>query len=170
MMHWLLFSVVVASSDSYLLLPEQQQEQLTQHAMFPGEGKQHQQLALSLRNQRLLEQQAESRARQMQYQLQAAEAMHAMRQLSVLVAAPEVPRNSEEGVDNRVSFQVDLYRFKLLALFKRQNQWVARLAYGDHIFAAATGDTILGDIRVQIINQAVVLQHQDRRHTLVVGS
>lgn len=38
MMHWLLFSVVVASSDSYLLLPEQQQEQLTQHAMFPGEG------------------------------------------------------------------------------------------------------------------------------------
>ncbi len=169
MMHWLLLGVVIASGESYLLLPEQQQEQLTQHAMFPGEGKQHQQLALSLRNQRLLEQQAESRARQMQYQLQAAEAMHAMRQLSVLVAAPDVTSNKDENTDNRVTFQVDLHRFRLLALFKHKHEWGARLAYGEHIFAVAEGDIILGDIRVRINNQAVVLQHQERRHTLFVG-
>ena len=66
------------STEDYLRNQEQQQQLLTEHAIFPEEGKQHQQLALSLRNQRLLEEQAESRARQLQYQLQAAEAMHAI--------------------------------------------------------------------------------------------
>ncbi|MCO4322024.1 hypothetical protein [Aliidiomarina quisquiliarum] len=169
MMHWLILSLALADSNSYLLRPEEQQEQLTQHAMFPGEGRQHQQLALSLRNQRLLEQQAESRARQMQYQLQAAEAIHAMRQLSVLVAPPEVATNNETVNNNNVTFQIDLHRFRLLALFKRNNQWVARLAYGEHIFAASSGDIILGDIGVKIDRQAVELRHQDRLHTLMVG-
>jgi len=168
-MHWLILGLALADSESYLLQPDQQQQLLTQHAMFPAEGKQHQQLALSLRNQRLLEQQAESRARQMQYQLQAAEAIHAMRQLSVMVAAPEVNSNSDDVANNNVTFQVDLHRFRLLALFKRNNQWVARLAYGEHIFAVGSGDIILGDIRVYIAPNAVVLRHQERRHTLVVG-
>ncbi len=169
MMHWLILSLALADNNSYLLRSDEQQEQLTQHAMFPEEGRQHQQLALSLRNQRLLEQQAESRARQMQYQLQAAEAMHAMRQLSVLVATPEVTSNNESVNSNNVTFQIDLHRFRLLALFKRNNQWVARLAYGEHIFAAASGDIILGDIGVRIVRQSVELKHQERQHTLVVG-
>lgn len=168
-MYWLIFSAAVAASDSYLLSVEQQQEQLTQHAMFPAEGQQHQQLALSLRNQRLLEQQAESRARQMQYQLQAAEALHAMRQLSILVSTADVQHADDSTGETQVSFQVDLYRFRLLALFMRNNQWFARLAYGEHIFSTAHNDIILGDIKVTIRNDKVILQHQERRHTLTIG-
>ena len=105
----------------------------------------------------------------MQYQLQAAEAMHAMRQLSVLVAAPEVTSNTDENTDNRVTFQVDLHRFRLLALFKHKHEWGARLAYGEHIFSTAHNDIILGDIKVTIRNDKVILQHQERRHTLTIG-
>ncbi|RUO43823.1 hypothetical protein CWE15_01075 [Aliidiomarina taiwanensis] len=168
-MYWLLLTAAVTAQDSYLLTVEEQQEQLTQHAMFPAEGQQHQQLALSLRNQRLLEQQAESRARQMQYQLQAAEALHAMRQLSVLVSAADVAHAEEPRSDTQVAFQVDLHRFRLLALFMRNNQWLARLAYGEHIFSTAHNDIILGDIRVIVRSDRVILQHQERRHTLKVG-
>lgn len=168
-MYWILLTVAMAGQDSYLLSTTQQQEQLTEHAMFPAEGKQHQQLALSLRNQRLLEQQAESRARQMQYQLQAAEALHAMRQLSVLVSAAEVQHTDDSSRDPQVAFQVDLHRFRLLALFMRNNQWFARLAYGEHIFSTADNDIILGDIQVIIRSDQVILQHQGRRHTLTVG-
>src|SRR5690554_3981391 len=121
MMQWLILGLALADSESYLLQPDQQQQLLTQHAMFPAEGKQHQQLALSLRNQRLLEQQAESRARQMQYQLQAAEAIHAMRQLSVMVAAPEVNSNSDDVANSNVTIEVDLHRFGLLASFQRND-------------------------------------------------
>lgn len=189
MMPWLLLSLLSLSDHSYLLSVAEQQEQLTQHAIFPAEGQQHQQLALSLRNQRLLEQQAESRARQMQYHLQAAEALHAMRQLSVqltttdLTANPVIQpqfttkvltpalteNNSTEVSTSPMNWQIDLPRFRLLALFKRQEQWVARLAYGDYIFAAKDKDVVFGELKIRIKAQQVVLQYQGLSHTLLLG-
>lgn len=156
-------------SDSYLLSPEAQQELLAEHAIFPAEGRQHQQLALSLRNQRLLEQQAESRARQLQHQLQAAEALHAMRQLSIMVATPELHSDTEHRQAGTLSVQVDLHRFRLLALFIRDGRWIARLGYGEHIVSARSGDVIWGDISVTVRSDRVILASHDSRHTLALG-
>ena len=154
-------------TEDYLRNQEQQQQLLIDHAIFPEEGKQHQQLALSLRNQRLLEEQAESRARQLQYQLQAAEAMHAMRQLSILVS-PSSLQESHEEVSN-VSFQADLKRFRLLGIWQRGAQITARLAYGDHIFSVRSNDVLLGEIRVEVKPRHVLLHAQDQIHQLTMG-
>lgn len=156
-------------SESYLLSAEAQQALLAEHAVFPAEGRQHQQLALSLRNQRLLEQQAESRARQLQHQLQAAEALHAMRQLSVMVAPPELHADPKQQQSTTLGVQVDLYRFRLLALFLREGRWIARLGYGDHIVSARSGDIILGDVAVIVRSDRVILSSHDSRHTLALG-
>ncbi|WP_113907325.1 hypothetical protein [Aliidiomarina celeris] len=155
--------------DSYLATPSEQVDILAEHAVFPAEGKQHQQLALSLRNQRLLEQQAESRARQLQHQLLAAQALHAMRQMSVVVATTDLNSEEENNAPGEMTVQVDLHRFRLLALFFREGRWIARLGYGDHIVAARSGDIILGDVEVVVEPTRVVLASHNSRHTLSLG-
>jgi len=159
--------VAEATEESYLRTEEAQRQLLIDHAIFPEEGKQHQQLALSLRNQRLLEAQAESRARELQYQLQAAEALHAMRQLSILVTPATLQEEDEQR--SNVSFQSDLKRFRLLGIWRRGSALSARLAYGDHIFSVKSDDLLLGEIRVRIHDKRVTLIAEGRTHELSLG-
>ncbi|RTE86875.1 MULTISPECIES: hypothetical protein [Gammaproteobacteria] len=153
--------------ESYLRTPEEQRQLLTEHAVFPEEGRQHQQLALSLRNQRLLEAQAESRARQLQFQLQAAQALHAIRQLSVVVDSSELQTSDESN--NEVSYQTDLKRFRLLGIWRRSNGVRAKLAYGEHLFTVKHGDRLLGNIVVHVNTHKVVLNIDGKRHELSMG-
>ncbi|MCC5854397.1 MAG: hypothetical protein JJU10_01795 [Idiomarina sp.] len=150
----------------YLLSGDAQVRQLTRHAMFPAEGQQHQQLALSLRNQRILEQQAESRARQLQFQLQAAEALAAMRELSYGYSETENVPVSTSSAPSVPVFHADLQRFRLLALAHRHGEWTARLGYGEHILTVKHGDVLLGDVRVSFDGMSVRLRDNQAVHTL----
>lgn len=154
--------------ESYIRDQSEQQALLTQHAVFPEEGRQHQQLALSLRNQKLLEAQAESRARQLQFQLQAAEALHAIRQLSVVVNSNPLQTNEEQSSD--ISFQTDMKQFRLLGIWKRGNSRSARLAYGEHIFNAKSGDRLLGEIDIRVLSDHVIMMIGSQEHKLSMGS
>jgi hypothetical protein len=121
-----------------------------------SEAQQHKQLSLSLRNQRLLEQQAESRAKQLLFQLQAAEAWAAIQRLggeftnTGATSAAVVSADNDAG---RVPERVLQYRVH--ALVKRENEWVARVNNGYQMITVRDGDAITPGI-IAKVNRGVV--------------
>lgn len=121
-----------------------------------SEAQQHKQLSLSLRNQRLLEQQAESRAKQLLFQLQAAEAWAAIQRLGGELTNTGATSAAVVTVDNdagRVPERVLQYRVH--ALVKRENVWVARVNNGYQMITVRDGDAITPGI-IAKVNRGVV--------------
>lgn len=116
-----------------------------------SEVHQHKQLSLSLRNQRLLEQQAESRAKQLLFQLQAAEAWAAIQRLggelsnTLATSAAAVTSDSDVG---RIPER--LLQYRVHALVKRENAWIARVNNGHQIITLRDGDTITPGITTKV--------------------
>ena len=121
-----------------------------------SEAQQHKQLSLSLRNQRLLEQQAESRAKQLLFQLQAAEAWAAIQRLGGELsntAAPSAAAVTADTDSGRIPERVLQYRVH--ALVKRENAWVARVNNGHQMITLRDGDAITPGITAKV-NRGVV--------------
>ncbi|MCH8492311.1 MAG: hypothetical protein LAT53_03640 [Idiomarina sp.] len=132
-----------------------------------NEAQQHKQLSLSLRNQRLLEQQAESRAKQLLFQLQAAEAWAAIQRLggeltnTGVASAAVVTANNDAGqVPERV------FQYRVHALVKRENVWVARVNNGYQMITLRDGDTITPGIIAKVNRGAVELIADNWRYKL----
>ncbi|WP_157981333.1 hypothetical protein [Aliidiomarina sanyensis] len=134
-------------------------------ALREAERSQHRNLALSLRNQQILEKQAESKARQLMFQLQAAEALSAIQNLSR--QQDSITHNSDPSVrDSKPDYQIDLERMTLAALLYFGDEWFARILYGSRVFFARDGDVLLNQVNVQVRKDGVTLVHNGRRHRL----
>lgn len=122
-----------------------------------AEREQHRYLALSLRNQKLLEQQAESKARQLAFQLQSAQALAAIRKLSI-----DHQELTSEGLPNTLErypdIQIDLQNFALRSIFSWRDYWVARLEYAQRLYVVKDGDTLFDRVKVQVSADGVALQ------------
>ncbi|WP_194757337.1 hypothetical protein [Aliidiomarina indica] len=121
-----------------------------------AERDQHRYLALSLRNQKLLEQQAESKARQLAFQLQSAQALAAIRKLSV-----DRQELSHEGLaaplDTYSDLQLDLQGFIVRAIFSWRDRWIARIEYGQRLYVVRDGDTLFDRIDIGVSADGVTL-------------
>lgn len=130
-----------------------------------AERSQHRVLALSLRNQQILEKQAESKARQLMFQLQAAEALSAIQNLSrQQELITHKPENS--ALAGKPKYQIDVDRMTLAALLYFGDEWFARILYGSRVFFARDGDVLLNQINVRVHKDGVTLLHNGRTHRL----
>lgn len=130
-----------------------------------NEAEQHKQLSLSLRNQRLLEQQAESRAKQLLFQLQAAEAWAAIQRLGgefVNAKGPQatVLENDIERVPER------FLRYRVHALVNREGLWVARVNNGSRMITLRDGDLVVPGIVAKVNTSAVEFIADNWRYKL----
>lgn len=126
------------------------------------EREQHRYLALSLRNQKLLEQQAESKARQLAFQLQSAQALAAIRKLSV-----DQKELTSEGMANPIESypvaHIDLQNFMLRSVFSWRDRWIARIEYAQRFYVVKDGDTLFNRVQVQVDSGGVELTLGEQR-------
>lgn len=164
-MKWnLILLLVFVSSYSAKLLADE--KTLLDTILNKEEASQHQQLALSLRNQKLLEQQAESRAKQLLFQLQAAEAWAAIQRLGVQVNSVVVSENEDSGSSEvYTSVPNELLGYKVFAIIKRSDNWIARIGNGNQVITVVHGSQLRPGIGVRVDKHRVELigkgwQHQ----------
>lgn len=95
-------------------------------------------LAISLRNQRLLEQQAESRAKQLLFQLQAAEAWAAIQRIGGEFS--DASASAKDEVSPNIPDAISRYR--LHVLIYRDATWLARVSDGERLITLRHGDMV----------------------------
>ncbi|RUO38786.1 hypothetical protein CWE13_03910 [Aliidiomarina shirensis] len=131
------------------------------------EVNQHKQLALSLRNQRLLEQKAESRAKQLLFQLQAAEAWAAIQRLGGQVSGAHA--DEADAADNSNLYVADVnefYGFRALAIIKRGENWIARIGDNQRVITVKNGSELKPGVRVRIEKDLVELTGKGWKHQI----
>lgn len=122
------------------------------------EANQHQQLALSLRNQKLLEQQAESRAKQLLFQLQAAEAWAAIQRLGVQVNSVAVNEHEDLGnAEIYTSVPNEFLGYKAFAIIKHSDTWIARIGDAHRVITVRNGSDLKPGIKVRVDKNIVEL-------------
>jgi len=129
-------------SASQEVQPDALEQRIISHASTKKEGLQFVEVTRSLRNQRLLEQQAESLARQYQFRLQAAQAANALRLLEKQDA--EAPHSSLEN-------------YHLHAVLIHNGSIEARLGKGRFVFPVRDNQVLGNGIRVTVRNNYVEL-------------
>lgn len=132
------------------------QDKLVQHAVSVEEGQQYVQLALSLRNQKLLEQQAESLARQYQFRLQAAQAATAL-------------RNLEPDGTQSLTVVNPLKDYTLRALVLHQDALEARLSVDQRIVTARDNQRFENGVLVSVRSDHVLLSLGNQRRRLEIS-
>ncbi|TRW49347.1 hypothetical protein FM042_00270 [Aliidiomarina halalkaliphila] len=126
------------------------------------EREQHRYLALSLRNQKLLEQQAESKARQLAFQLQSAQALAAIRKLSV-----DQKELTTDGISNSLESypvpHIDLHHFVVRSIFSWRDRWIARIEYAQRLYVVKDGDILFNRVQVNVDSDGVGLSLGEQR-------
>ncbi|RUO21138.1 hypothetical protein CWE08_05975 [Aliidiomarina iranensis] len=133
------------------------------------EVNQHQQLALSLRNQKLLEQQAESRAKQLLFQLQAAEAWAAIQRLGVKVNA--VSNTEVEGTTVAEIYSAEreeVSGYRILAMIKQGDQWIAKIGNDHQVFTVHDGREFKPGVEARIQRNRVRLIGKGWQHEIAM--